>query len=58
MVYFYGFNKEILPDEIKVLISGVSRAREGQIIRILGNNSDEIESYIRNIIMEESDYGI
>ncbi|HJD46499.1 MAG TPA: urease accessory protein UreD [Candidatus Mediterraneibacter norfolkensis] len=57
MAYFYGMD-EILSVESDVLLSAVSRAKKGQVMRILGNSSDEIESYIRKIIMEESDYGV
>lgn len=57
MAYFYGLNK-IAPCESDSLISAVTDAKRGQLMRILANSSDEIENYIKNIIMEGNNYGI
>ena len=57
MAYFYGW-KEILLHERDTLLSAVTRAVEGQTVRILGSSSEEIESYIREMIREECVYGI
>lgn len=48
MAYFYGLDK-IMPYESDSLTAAVTDARRGQLMRLLGNSSDEIESYIKNI---------
>ena len=57
MAYFYGI-KEVSSYESDSLVSAVTNAKKGQFMRFLGNSSDEIESYIKNIIMEVNDYGL
>lgn len=56
MAYFYGLNKISLR-ESDLLTAAVTDAKKGQLMRFLGNSSDEIENHIKNIIMEENNYG-
>jgi urease accessory protein len=57
MAYFYGCNNIEASDNNSV-IAAVTHPKGGQLLRILGNSSDEIEQYIKNIIMEEINNGI
>jgi urease accessory protein len=57
LAYFYGFEKINAPDSDNV-IAAVTQAKKGQLLRVLGNSSDETEQYLKNVIMEGQNNGI
>lgn len=57
MAYLYGADVS-MPEESGPLTAACSRAKRGTVVRVLGDSSDEIERFLKKIIMEGNEYGI